>query len=363
LLVTLSEFVRSHREQILACWLAEIRRHPLPSDLTHGELWDSLPLILDELAGALTRHETPSEVAPPIGSVWETHGLDRLRSGFDVQHVVREFGILADCIIAAAERDEISAPLSAYRILMNALNAGAAASIVAYIRRRDHEVEQARTKHLAFLAHELRSPLMAARAVVHGLRHPTVENAPTLIGLLDRSLARLQEQIDNVLTTDRLETGLDLVPEQFAVRDLVEAVREEAEVEGRLRRIRISTDVSTNLNLRGERRLLQSALTNVVRNAVKFTSEGGTVQIRAREAPNAVMIEVEDECGGLPAGAASVIFEPFVQRGRDRSGFGLSLAIARQAVEAHGGRLLLQDLPGRGCIFRLELPAASARRA
>jgi signal transduction histidine kinase len=204
---------------------------------------------------------------------------------------------------------------------------------------------------------------MAARAVVHGLRHPTVENAPTLIGLLDRSLARLQEQIDNVLTTDRLETGLDLVPEQFAVQDLVEAVREEAEVEGRLRRIRISTDVSTNLNLRGERRLLQSALTNVVRNAVKFTSEGGTVQIRGREAPNAVMIEVEDECGGLPAGAASVIFEPFVQRGRDRSGFGLGLAIARQAVEAHGGRLLLQDLPGRGCIFRLELPAASARRA
>ena len=361
--MTLSEFVRSHREQILACWQVEIRRHPLPSELTHGELWDSLPLILDELGGALTRHETPSEVAPPIGSVWETHGLDRLRSGFDVQHVVREFGILADCIIAAAERDNISAPLSAYRILMNALNAGAAASIVAYVRRRDRELEQARSKHLAFLAHELRSPLMAARAALYGLRHPTVENAPTLVGLLDRSLARLQEQIDNVLTTDRLETGLDLAPEQFSVRDLVESVREETDVESRLRGIRMSTHVPTNLNLRGERRLLQSALTNVVRNAVKFTGDGGNVQIRANSTANTVTIEVEDECGGLPAGAETVIFEPFVQRGRDRSGFGLGLAIARQAIEAHGGRLSLQDLPGRGCIFRLELPAASARRA
>lgn len=83
----LSAILQSRRDQILACWLAEIELHALPVGLTRGELWDSLPLILDELTGALKRHETPPAVALAVGPVWETHGLDRLRSGFDVEHV------------------------------------------------------------------------------------------------------------------------------------------------------------------------------------------------------------------------------------------------------------------------------------
>ena len=63
-------------------------------------------------------------------------------------------------------------------------------------------------------------------------------------------------------------------------------------------------------------------------------------------------------CGGLPDGASTELFEPFVQRGTDRSGLGLGLAIVRQAVEAHGGTVAVENLPGRGCVFTVRLPAA-----
>ena len=69
-----------------------------------------------------------------------------------------------------------------------------------------------------------------------------------------------------------------------------------------------------------------------------------------------VVIEVEDECGGLPPGKAEELFQPFEQRGGDRSGLGLGLAISRQGVEANGGAIEVKDLPGKGCIFSITLP-------
>ena len=69
-----------------------------------------------------------------------------------------------------------------------------------------------------------------------------------------------------------------------------------------------------------------------------------------------VLIEVEDECGGLPPGKAEDLFRPFEQRGADRSGLGLGLAIARESVETNGGKIRARNLPGRGCIFTIDLP-------
>jgi signal transduction histidine kinase len=68
------------------------------------------------------------------------------------------------------------------------------------------------------------------------------------------------------------------------------------------------------------------------------------------------LIEVEDECGGLPPGDSEELFKVFEQRGGDRSGLGLGLAISRRGVEANGGKLYVRDLPGRGCVFTIDLP-------
>ena len=69
-----------------------------------------------------------------------------------------------------------------------------------------------------------------------------------------------------------------------------------------------------------------------------------------------VLIEVEDQCGGLPPGSAEKMFTPFTQRSDDKSGLGLGLSIARQSIEEDGGTLSVRDLPGSGCVFTISLP-------
>ena len=105
--------------------------------------------------------------------------------------------------------------------------------------------------------------------------------------------------------------------------------------------------------------LLASAVTNILNNAFKYTRPGSRVVLRVRTADRRLLIEVEDECGGLPEGGGE-LFQPFGQRrGRDRTGLGLGLSIARKAVRAHGGDIVTRNMPGHGCVFTIDLPLAS----
>jgi len=80
------------------------------------------------------------------------------------------------------------------------------------------------------------------------------------------------------------------------------------------------------------------------------------VRVDWRTKQDRIIIHVHDACGGLPAGQAEKLFAPFIQEGTDRSGFGLGLSIARQAVVAHGGTMRVLSSPGEGCTFTIELP-------
>jgi signal transduction histidine kinase len=82
------------------------------------------------------------------------------------------------------------------------------------------------------------------------------------------------------------------------------------------------------------------------------------VELRGQVANGHAVIEIEDCCGGLPPGKVEEAFAPFVRLDDRQSGFGLGLAIAKQAVDAHAGTIRVQNLPGKGCIFVLELPIA-----
>jgi signal transduction histidine kinase len=95
-------------------------------------------------------------------------------------------------------------------------------------------------------------------------------------------------------------------------------------------------------------------VSNLVQNALKFTPSGGTITIQGQADSTTTKLIVEDECGGLLSGQAQNLFEPFVQG--DRSDVGLGLTIVRRAVEAHGGHVYVQDRPGIGCRFVVEVP-------
>jgi signal transduction histidine kinase len=105
--------------------------------------------------------------------------------------------------------------------------------------------------------------------------------------------------------------------------------------------------------------LLASAVMNLLHNAFKYTRAAGAVTLRARAEGDRVLLDIQDECGGIPESKGD-LFQAFGERrGGDRSGLGLGLSIARQAVRAHGGDIRIRNTPGDGCVFTIDLPLAA----
>jgi signal transduction histidine kinase len=117
--------------------------------------------------------------------------------------------------------------------------------------------------------------------------------------------------------------------------------------------------VDPALALEVDPQLLASAVMNLLHNAFKYTRAGGAVILRAHAEGQRLLIEIEDECGGIPESRAD-LFQAFGnRRGTDRSGLGLGLSIARRAARAHGGDIQIRNMPGRGCVFAIDVPLAA----
>jgi signal transduction histidine kinase len=230
-----------------------------------------------------------------------------------------------------------------------------------YQRQRDAELSRHLNEHFAFVAHELRNPLSSSLSALGMLeRTGGLDKSGRFAQVLTRNLNRLHELIDSSLRSAQLATGVELELARFTLSDLLADMEVAATANAEHRGVALTFQVENDVTIYADARLVRSALSNLVHNAVKFSHEGGHVTVRARGGDEHVLLEVEDSCGGLPPGAVERLFAPFAQLGADRSGFGLGLAIAKQAADAHHGVIRVQDLPGVGCIFVLELPISAA---
>jgi hypothetical protein len=174
--------------------------------------------------------------------------------------------------------------------------------------------------------------------------------------MLGHALGRMSELIDNTLSQAWLKGGAPLRGERIELPALLAEAARDVALDAEERELTLTVSAEP-IVMHADPRLIASAVSNLVRNAVKFSHRAATIGVRAWKKGPRVLIEVEDGCGGLPEGRAEELFSPFVQKSADRSGFGLGLAIVRQAAEAHNGTVGVRNVPGRGCVFRLDLPA------
>ena len=105
-----------------------------------------------------------------------------------------------------------------------------------------------------------------------------------------------------------------------------------------------------------DRQILAAIVVNLLQNAFKFTRPATTVVLSVTTRGDRVLIEIADECGGLPDGDIQELFRPFEQRNRDRTGLGLGLAFSRWGAEMNDGRISAHNLPDHGCVFVVDLP-------
>jgi signal transduction histidine kinase len=159
-----------------------------------------------------------------------------------------------------------------------------------------------------------------------------------------------------------LVAGIEPHIEELPLARFIEEMKVSATLESQARHCEFTAACDPpDLAARADRQMLFSALSNVLQNAFKFTRPGTRVRLHAYGVGDRALIQVEDECGGLPAGNTEKLFQAFQQEGGDRSGVGLGLSIARRAVEACGGTIRVRDVPTQGCVFTIELPRCALR--
>ncbi|MBX3192523.1 MAG: sensor histidine kinase [Labilithrix sp.] len=347
----LAGFVSARQDEIVKKWAERVHGTLHPAVLPRLELVDHVPTFLAEIVEALQRHEGPetSETAA-------RHGVQRFALGFSLGAVVREYGALRDCIVEEAAAAGVVITTAARETLLECTFTGIAEAVTEYQKQRDAELQRQMNEHFAFVAHELRNPLNAALTATTLLKDRG-ELDVRLVAFALRGLGRMHDLIDRTLRIARIGAVVEARLEPTTMRALLEAAKADASPEADTKRVDLRLHATNDDHVSVDVRLLHSALTNLVRNAVKFTPPGGHVDIRGSVAERRAKIEVEDGCGGWPEGRIEKAFAPFVQVGDDRSGFGLGLAIAKQAVDAHGGAIGVRNLPGKGCVVFLDVPA------
>jgi two-component system sensor histidine kinase CpxA len=228
---------------------------------------------------------------------------------------------------------------------------------------------KAQSRLLNDISHELRSPLARLNVALGLARQRAGVESADMLDRIELEASRLNELIGRILTLARLEDGEQRVPQTpVPLGELVANVAEDAEFEAQERHCHVHTVIPEgDWGVRGNDSLLHSAVENVVRNAIRYTAEGSSVEIaltsEERSGGAEAVLRVSDSGPGVPENALAKLFEPFYRlddaRGRLTGGVGLGLAITERAVRFHGGKVAAFNRAEGGLLVEIRLPLIS----
>lgn len=354
--VVLHDFVTRYREDIITRTREKLHGRPVPTGLPDG-LETGVPLFLTQLSDTL-RHEVRGGTFEnkALGESAARHGGELLSLGLTVSEVVHTYGDICQAVTEIAVERDMPISTEEFHTLNRCLDTAIAEAVTEHARVTAEWRATGEVERLGQVAHEMRNHLNSAVLAFHSLKRGTVAINGSTGAVLGRSLLALRDVVDSTLADIRM-TALpehrERIPLMVFLGDLAVAAALHAEYRGVTFTL---GGISPQLCVDADPHLLGSAVTNLLNNAFKFTHEGGHVLLGARMEDGLIRISVQDECGGIP----EVNGDPFKafgeRRGRDRTGLGLGLSIARKAVRSHGGDITIVNIPAEGCVFTIELP-------
>jgi two-component system sensor histidine kinase CpxA len=224
---------------------------------------------------------------------------------------------------------------------------------------------------LGDVSHELRSPLARLIVALGLLRHASPDDAPEYVARIEQEAERLDKMIGQLLTLTRIESGVELAQrETFDLTNLVHEVAADGDFEARARGREVKVVHADNCTMSGAPEMLRSAIENVVRNAIRHTLEGTSVELTLQrqrtDSGEKALLEIRDHGPGVPKWMLSEIFLPF-HRVPDQAesasqGAGLGLAIADRVVRMHQGSIRALNASDGGLIVEIVLPIVSEAR-
>lgn len=352
----LYEFIETYRDAIIAKAREKLTARPWPIP-SPDELESGVPLFLTQLSEILKAESAGTPFSPDaIGSTAAVHGRELLGLGFTVSQVVHDYGDICQAVTELALAQKAPITTEEFHTLNRCLDTAIAEAVTEHARMTAQSTSSSEVERLGQLTHEVRDQLNTALLAFHTLKRGTVAINGSTGAVLGRSLMSLRDLVDSTLSDIRLGANIQQrtkVEVAKFLNDVAMAGGLDAEDRG----LKFAIEpIDPELTVDVAPQLLTSALMNLLNNAFKFTRDGGKVVLRARRDHSRLLIEVEDECGGIAASHPDP-FQPFGERrGNDRTGLGLGLSIARKAIRAQGGEITIRNMPGKGCAFVLELP-------
>jgi signal transduction histidine kinase len=372
----LQELLAVYRDELIERCTIKATLRAAPSDTREAARPNGIPPILDQLIdmlrmerlaatprtfltfgrpGASKARQSGSDVAA------SQYGRDLLQNGFPVEEVAYGFGDLCQSVTDLAVEHDETIQACEFRILNFCLDQAIADALTGYCARppippsADPAV---RDLHVWFgsFVHELRNHLHTATIALAASK---ISNtlSPGATATVDRSMNRMRNLVRCSLADSRAMADQPVRRQVIALADFIEDIKLSASLEAHARNcVLVVEAVDPSIDILVDADLLFSALNNLLQNAFKFTCRDTQVTLKAYATGDRVLIQVADSCGGLPAGGGEEMFRPFTQVGRDRSGVGLGLSICRRSVEANGGIVGVRNVPGKGCIFTIDLP-------
>lgn len=341
---------------------------PLYSALTRTGVLLAVGLLLAVLASVVLARNMVRPIhalqvgAARIGAGHLDHRIE-VRTGDEVQELAEGFNRMASHLQGMYERLE-------ERVQERTVELAAAIDALEEKSRQLEVANRHKSDFLASMSHELRTPLNAvigfSQVLEEELFGELSEKQKEYVRDILASGQLLLSLINEILDLSKVEAGhVDIEESEFSLQDVLDAgfamLRERAHRHG----IALTFDVAAELDtVRGDERKVKQVVFNLLANAVKFTPDGGRVEVTARRVGPDLEVAVQD-CGpGIPLEEQELIFEPFYQAHGGsavvREGTGLGLALAKKFVELHGGRIWVESQPGQGSKFVFTLPLLTA---
>jgi heavy metal sensor kinase len=212
-------------------------------------------------------------------------------------------------------------------------------------------------------SHELRTPLTILQLELEGIaqHHRRDASLGDQIGSALEETHRMSRIVESLLAISRLDAGeVKMDKTRLDLGDLAASTADEMRLLAEEKSIRLRTRAAVSVQVEGDRTRLQQVIVNLIDNAIKYTQEGGAVEIRVGQEGNTAVLEVSDDGPGIPAHALAHVFERFYRadkaRSRANGGAGLGLSIVKAICAAHNAEVKVSSQEGRGSCFRVELP-------
>ncbi|PXF58231.1 MAG: PAS domain-containing sensor histidine kinase [Deltaproteobacteria bacterium] len=229
-------------------------------------------------------------------------------------------------------------------------------------------LEKIRREFVANVSHEIKTPITAIKGFVETLLDGALENhedAERFLEIIGKHVDRLEAIIEDLLSLSRIEQVAgkeEVVLDEGRLKDVIETAVQVCEAGAMAKKIEVELSCAEEIVANLDTQLLEQAIVNLIDNAVKYSNGGGTVRVEALQRKNEIIISVRDQGCGIEKEHLPRLFERFYRadkaRSRQLGGTGLGLAIVKHIAQAHGGRVAVESIPGRGSTFSIHLPKA-----